>query len=263
MYFQNKSIWLTGASSGIGEAAARELAKRGARLLLSARRVDRLERLKAECSRSGGVVELLPFDQERIGEADAVAREAETLLGRVDIFINNAGIGQSALALDTSIEVTERIFRVNTLGVIALTRALLPHMLERGTGHLVATSSVLGKYGVQRRSTYSASKHALHGYFDSLRCELAETNIAITLICPGWVHTEIERLALRGDGSARGETDTGKDGLTPESFAPKMLSAIAARKREAYIGKKEASAVLLHRFAPNLLTRILAKQPVD
>jgi short-subunit dehydrogenase len=263
VYFDGKVVWVTGASSGIGEATARELSRRGARLVVSARRVERLELLKAECEREGRDVFVLPFDQERTETLESVAREAEGLAGPVDLLFANAGIGQSGLAMETGVDVLERILKINFVGVAALARAVLPGMLARNSGHLVVTSSVLGKYGVQRRSAYSAAKHALHGYFDSVRCEIAKTNVKITLVCPGWVHTELERLALREDGSARGDTRTGTDGLTPEQFAPLMLRAVERGKREAYIGGAEATAVALHRFLPNLLTRILANQPVD
>jgi short-subunit dehydrogenase len=260
VYFRDKVVWVTGASSGIGEAVARELARRRARLILSARRADRLQRLKEEL---GGATVVVPYDQERTDTIEVVAREAELRAGPIDVLVANAGIGQSGLALDTGLDVVERLLRVNFLGVVALTRAVLPGMVARGRGHLVITSSVLGKYGVQRRSAYAAAKHALHGYFDSLRCELAGTNVKITLICPGWVHTELERLALQGDGSARGDTKTGTDGFSPDRFAPLMLRAVERGEREAYIGGIEARAVWVHRFAPNLLTKILAKQPVD
>jgi short-subunit dehydrogenase len=262
VYFRDKVVWVTGASSGIGEGVARELAKRGARLILSARRTDRLERMQAELG-DAAVPVVLPYDQEHTAELESVAHEAERRAGPIDMLVANAGIGQSGFAVDTGVDVIERILRVNFLGVVALARALLPRMIERNRGHLVVTSSVLGKYGVQRRSAYSAAKHALHGYFDSLRCELVETDVKITLVCPGWVHTELERRALTEDGSLRGDTRTGTDGISPERFAPLMLRAVERGEREAYIGGVEARAVWLHRFAPNLLTRILAKQPVD
>ncbi len=257
MNIKDRVVWIVGASSGIGEALAVEMAAGGARLILSARRLDKLKAVGEKC---GGEAHALPLDLSDIESLPARAAEAWDLFGHIDILVNNAGVSQRATALETAPEVDEAIMRVNYLGPVALAKAVLPRMLERGSGQLVVTSSVLGKYGVQRRSAYAASKHALHGFFDSLRCELSGKGIQITLVCPGWVKTEISQSALEGDGSAHGEMDPGQEsGMDPARFARKMLKAIRKDKDEAVIGGTEAWAVLAKRFVPGILNRILPK----
>jgi len=263
MELQNKNVWITGASSGIGEALAIACAAEGARLLLSARRVDKLEGVRERCEAAGASARVLPLDLEDTASLPDVARRAAQLDGPIDVLINNAGIGQSSLALDTDVSVSERIMRINYLGTVALSKAVLPTMLERRQGQIVVVTSLLGKFGVKRRSSYSASKHALHGYFDSLRCELLHSNVGVTLVCPGWVDTELEARALRGDGSLRGPTNTGKDGLSPEAFAGPALKAIRLGKPEVYIGGPEVRGVWAKRFAPGLLNRVLARTAID
>lgn len=253
-YFSNRVVWITGASSGIGEALARELAQQGARLIVSARRQERLERLAADCTRSPAV-HVLPMDQERIETLPDVARRAEELEGNIDVLVLNAGIGQNSRAMETPLELVERIHRINYLGTVALAQPVLERMLERNAGHVVVTSSVLGKFGIHLRSAYSAAKHALHGYFDSLRCEIRDSNVSITIVCPGFVRTEIEERALKADGTPLGPTDVGKDGMAADVFARKMAKAIVKKKREVYIGGPEIGGVYLKRFFPALVDR--------
>ncbi len=263
MELRNRNVWITGASSGIGEALAIGLAAAGARLILSARRESRLEGVRDRCRSLGVSATSLPLDLEDTASLPEVARRAGELDGPIDILINNAGIGQSSLALETDLTVSERIMRINYLGTVALSKAVLPAMIARREGQLVVVTSLLGKFGVKRRSSYSASKHALHGYFDSLRCELLNTNVNVTLVCPGWVDTELEARALQGDGSLRGPTETGKDGLTPMAFAGPALKAIRQGKPEVYIGGPEVRGVWAKRFAPALLNRVLARTAID
>lgn len=263
MEIHNRNVWITGASSGIGEALALAFAKAGARLVLSARREGRLDAVRDRCQALGVSARSLPMDLEDTDSLPDAAKRAGQLNGPIDILINNAGIGQSSLALDTEVAVSERIMRINYLGTVALTKAVLPTMLARREGQVVVVTSLLGKFGVKRRSSYSASKHALHGYFDSLRCELLESNVQVTLVCPGWVDTELESRALRGDGSLRGPTNTGKDGLSPTEFAGPALKAIRQGKPEVYIGGPEVRGVWAKRFAPSLLTRVLARTAID
>lgn len=263
MELKNRNVWITGASSGIGEALALALAAAGARVIVSARRADRLEVVRRRCEAVGPGARSLTLDLEDTASLPAAAQHAAELQGPIDILINNAGIGQSSLALDTDIAVSERIMRINYLGTVALTKAVLPSMLARDEGQIAVVTSLLGKFGVKRRSSYAASKHALHGYFDSLRCELLDTQLTISLVCPGWVATELESHALRGDGSLRGETKTGTDGLTPEQFAGPALKAIRRGKPEVYIGGPEVRGVWAKRFAPSMLTRVLARTAID
>lgn len=252
---QNKVIWLTGASSGIGETLAYELSKKGAKLIISARRKDELERVKGNClTKAQPNIRLLPLDLSEPSTLNLCAEAAIQLFGHVDILINNAGISQRSLAKDTVLEVDRRIMEVDYFGTIALTKYILPHFLKRKSGHFVVVSSVMGKMGTPYRSGYAAAKHALHGFFDSLRAELwRETrNIQVTLICPGWIRTNITLNALTGVGEKLNQMDRAThEGLTPLQFAIKMIRAIERRKEEVYIGGfKEIFAVRLKRFFP-------------
>ncbi|QJE73847.1 SDR family oxidoreductase [Aerophototrophica crusticola] len=261
--FKGQVVWITGASSGIGEALAKELAGQGARLVLSARRQAELERVRDACGGHNAPVVLLPLDVADTDSApQAVARALEAF-GRVDMLVNNAGISQRSLARDTSLEVDRRIMEVNFFGTVALTKALLPHLVTQGSGRLVAISSIVGKFGSPLRSAYSASKHALHGFFDSLRAELAGTGVQVTLVCPGFIRTEVSANALTGDGSAQGFTDPGQaNGMDPAVFARHMLDALARGEREVVIGGKEAQYVRIKRFFPDLFARLLEKANV-
>jgi len=259
---KGKVVWITGASSGIGEALALRMAAAGARLILSARREDRLRAVRIRCEERGSKACILPLDLADIQSLPAKVDTAWTLFGGVDILVNNGGIGQRATAMETELAVDEIIMRVNYFGAVALTKAILPKMIGQNGGQIVVISSVLGKFGIQTRSAYAASKHALHGFFDALRCEMviARYPIGITLICPGWVRTNISREALKGDGTRHGRMDVGQNnGMSPEKFAGKMLNAIRRDREEATIGGREAYAVLWKRLAPDLLRKILPK----
>lgn len=259
-YFDPKTVWITGASSGIGEALAVRLSKTGCRLVLSARRTDELERVKARCTHPDRVF-LLPLDVTRFDELPDAAHKAVAFTGRVDVLINNAGVSQRSLVKDTLPEVDRRIMDINFLGTVGVTKALLPHFLQNGSGHYVTVSSVTGKYGTPFRSAYAASKHALHGFFDSLRAELEPAGIKVTLICPGFVKTPITFAALTGDGTPLNMADTGNaNGIDPDVFAEKMLRAVAAQKREKAIGgTKEMFGIFMKRFFPGFFASMIKK----
>nr|VFJ75443.1 MAG: Short-chain dehydrogenase [Candidatus Kentron sp. FW] len=255
-------VWITGASSGIGEALALRMAASGAHLVLSARRQDRLERVRIRCEERGAKARVLPLDLADLQSLPAKVDAAWAFFDGIDILVNNGGIGQRATAMETDLEVDQAIMWVNYFGTIALTKAILPKMIDRNNGQIVVTSSVLGKFGVQTRSGYAASKHALHGFFDALRCEMtiARHPIEITLVCPGWVRTNLSLEALKGDGTRHGCMDAGQNkGMSPERFADKMFKAIVRGKEEVTIGGIEAHAVLGKRLMPGLLRKILPK----
>jgi short-subunit dehydrogenase len=263
----NKVIWLTGASSGIGEALAYELAKKGAKLIISARRKDELERVKGNCSPKSQVnIRLLPLDLSEPSTLNLCSEAAIQVFGHVDMLINNGGISQRSLAKDTLLEVDRRIMEVDYFGTIALTKSILPHFLKRKSGHYVTVSSVMGKIGTPYRSGYAAAKHALHGFFDSLRAELwkESKNIHVTLICPGWVRTNITLNALTGSGERLNRMDPAtQEGLTSSEFAKKMVRAIERKKEEVYIGgTKEIFAIKLKRFFPNLYSKVIRSSKV-
>lgn len=260
MNFTNKVIWITGASSGIGKALAIHLSTLNAKLILSARNEEKLEQVKQACEYSEAI-KILPLDLEDYANFNAKVIEAVNWCGRVDILINNGGISQRSLASKTSIEVDKRIMDINYLGTIALTKALLPYFIENKSGQFVVTTSIVGKIGTPLRSSYAASKHALHGFFDSLRAENHKNNIAVTLVCPGFVKTNVSINALTGDGTAQNKMDVAtQNGIEPNRFAKIMAKAIYAKKEEVYIaGFKEKLGVYVKRFFPKLLSVMIRK----
>jgi short-subunit dehydrogenase len=254
-----KVVWVTGASSGIGEALCYQLAKAGATLVLSSRREDELRRVQAACARPDAHM-VLPLDMLHRETFDAAVKTVLERFGRIDILVHSAGQSQRGRAADTIFDVDRRIMELNFFGPVALTKLVLPSMRERRAGHIVVISSLLGKFGAPDRTAYSASKHALHGFFDSLRAELFPDGISVTIICPGFVHTNASRNALNPDGTRHGEMDRDiKHGLAPEVCARKIVSAIERRSREVYIAKKERLGVFLTRFAPGLFARIIRR----
>lgn len=263
MSFQNKVVWITGASSGIGKALALELDKQGALLILSARKADSLNAVKEACTNSENI-KVLPLDLEDYQNFDKKVAEALKWFGRIDILVNNGGISQRALAKDTTLDVDRRIMEINYMGTIALTKAVLPHFLERKEGHFVVTTSIVGRIASPLRSTYAGSKHALHGFFDSFRAEVFKDNIDVTLICPGYVTTEISMNALTGDGSAQQSMDKAtENGIKPDRFARLMAKAIAKKKQEAHIaGAKEKLGVFVKRFFPRVFSYMIRKLSV-
>jgi dehydrogenase/reductase SDR family protein 7B len=263
-YFKHKRVWVTGASSGIGEALALALASRGAHLIISSRKAEPLERVATACREAGSPeVMVRTLDLGKYDELSDLAADVIQQVGKIDILINNGGISQRARALDTSLEVDKQLMDVNYLGTIALTKAVLPHMLLHELGHIVVISSLVGIIGSPLRSSYSAAKHALHGFFDSLRAELGETPIKVSIFCPGFIKTNVSKNALTGDGSPQGKMDdaTGK-GMSPETLARKMLRSIEKGQEEAYFGGKEVLAIYVKRFFPNLFSRIIKKAKV-
>ena len=266
-HFSGKVVWITGASSGIGEALAHAFSKQGAKLIISSRRKEELERVKAACQTLGAAaVEILPLDLAQVNTLPLTADAAIQVYGHIDILINNGGVSQRSLAKDTALDVDRRIFEINFFGTVALTKQLVPHFIKQGAGHFVITTSVTGKLGTPYRTSYAASKHALHGFFDSLRAELwkENPNIFVTLVTPGWTNTNLSLTALMGDGSAQGKKDdTHEHGLTPEFVAGKTVQAIQNKKRELLVaGPKETMAVYINRFFPNLFAKIVRKAKV-
>ncbi|UOQ72835.1 SDR family oxidoreductase [Hymenobacter cellulosilyticus] len=261
MYFSQQVVWITGASAGIGEALAREFARAGARLVLSARNMTELERVGAACAPAP--VLLLPLD---LAQADTLPACAEKVLahyGRLDVLINNGGISQRSLALETGLEVHRQLMEVNYFGTVALTKAVLPQLLSQGSGQIVVVSSLVGKFGSPYRSAYAASKHALHGFFDSLRAEIWQSGVGVTIICPGFVRTGISINALTADGSPQRTMDAATEqGLPPEELARQALRAIARRREEVYIGGRETLGVYLKRWVPSLFSRVLRRAQV-
>ncbi len=262
---QGKRVWITGASSGIGEALAKAFAEQGANLILSARNEAELYRVKAACSANAKEIMVVPMD---IGKHDEVFKIAERIIsqvGKIDILINNAGISQRGLAKDTALEIDKLIMEVDYLGTVALTKAVLPSMLLHKLGHIVVITSVVGYIGSPLRSAYAAAKHALHGFFDSLRAEIWKDNVQILLVAPGFIKTNISINALAADGKPQGKMDDGQaNGIAPEIVAQRIIHAIEDNKEEIYIGGiKEVTAIYMKRFFPSWFSKILRKAKVN
>jgi len=263
MNFTNKVIWITGASSGIGKALAIELSHQNAKLIISSRKKEVLNEVKNSC-KSPENVQIVLLDLEDYSQLNETVTEAIAAFEKIDILVNNGGISQRSLVKDTNILVDKRIMDVNYLGTVALTKAILPHFIEHKNGHFVVTTSIVGKIGTPLRSSYAASKHALHGFFDSLRAEHFRDNISVTLVCPGFVNTNVSINALTGDGSPQQKMDLAtKNGMQPERFAKLMAKAIKNKKEEVYIaGAKEKLGVYVKRFFPKILSIMIRKLSV-
>lgn len=259
MTFRDQVVWVTGASSGIGEALAYALSERQARLILSARREEKLLEVQSACADPEGHL-VLPLDMTEPAAMGPAAERALRRFGRIDTLIHNAGVSQRALARDTSLEVERKILETNFLGTVALTKAVLPAMMARGTGRFVVVTSLVGKIGTPLRSSYAASKHALHGYFDSLRAEVWDAGLRVTLVCPGFIRTELPIHALTGDGTPQGTMDRAQaEGYPVERCAQQILRAIAKDKEETLIGGRERFAVYLKRFLPLVFSRLIRR----
>ncbi len=255
---RNRRVWITGACSGIGEALAYELSRRGAHLVLSSNRPEALREARQNCSHPGDHV-VQPLD---LAEPDSLRAAAEAVRaeGPIDVLVNNAGIAQRGPATDTDVATLRRVMEVNVFGTVQLTKAVLPAMQERGRGHVAVVSSVAGKFGVPGLSAYAASKHALQGWFDSLRAEVHDDEIGVTLACPGFVQTSIASNMINTADTTTAETILEK-GISPSECAGAIADAIEREKAEFYVGGWEVLNVYLKRFVPGLLRRLLRMRP--
>jgi len=261
-FFENKTVWITGASSGIGEALTYALSKEGADLILSSRKSDSLNRVKDACT-NPEKVKVVPLDLEDETGLIKTAKETLASVGKIDVLINNGGISQRSLIRETDMAVYRKLMNVNFFGTVALTKEILPFMVRQQGGHIVVMSSLMGKFSSQLRSGYAAAKHALHGFFESLRLEHVDDNIKVLMVCPGFIKTNISLNSVTKDGSKHNEMDDAQEsGLSAEACAEKILRAIIANKDEIYIGGKEIGALYVKRFFPSLLTRILKNRKV-
>ncbi len=259
---KNKIVWITGASSGIGEALVYAFIALGAKLIISSRNRDELYRVKSNC-KAPLDVHVLPLDLEDSASLPQKAADALRIFGKIDILINSGGISQRALALETDLATEQRLMNVNFWGTVILSKAVLPQMLANGSGSIVCVSSLVGKFGTRFRSAYAASKHALHGYFDSLRIEIDNPNVQVLLACPGFIRTKVTINALTANGTAQGTMDSAQEnGMSPELCAQAIIKAIEQKKEEVYIGGKETRGVLLKRFFPKLFSKIIRKAKV-
>jgi len=257
----NKIVWITGASSGIGEALAYEYVNRGAKIIISSPEVDKLNSLSDNFnSLHPGSSIVVPLDLLRSNEIPGIVEKVIKQVGRIDILINSAGISQRSLVIETPVEIDRKVFEVNYFGAIALTKSVLPHMIRNGGGTIAVISSIVGKFGFPLRSAYSASKHALHGFFETLRAELKKENINVTIICPGRVQTNISLNALTKDGKPYGIMDKGQsEGISAEKCARKIVRAIKKNKKEVYIGGTELLMVCIKKYFPGVFYLLSSK----
>lgn len=258
----SKIVWITGASSGIGEALVYQYFKAGCKLIISGRNRDELFRVKSNCQNSFNV-HVLQFDLSETEHLEAKAKDAIKIFGQIDLLINSGGVSQRNLALDTDLATEQHILNTNFWGTVVLSKTIIPVMIANGGGQIVVISSLVGKFGTSLRSAYAASKHALHGYFDSLRNEVYDKNIQITIVCPGFINTKVSINALTHHGQKQGTMDDAQaQGMSAETCASEIVKAINQKKEEVYIGGKEVKGVFLKRFFPNYFSKKIRSMKV-
>ena len=257
-------MWITGASSGIGEALALAFAREGAKLILSSRRMEELERVKTAVNIGDENCMVIPLDLANLNGIDDKVQQVLTYFGRIDILVNNGGISQRALAKDASVDIDRKIMEVNFFGTVILTKKVLPVMLRQKSGHIVVISSVAGKFGFYLRSAYSASKHALQGFFESLRMEVHNDNVQVLIVCPGKIRTNISVNALKADGNKFNVMDKGQEkGMPADECAELILKGIRKGEYEMMMGGTEVMAVYIKRFFPGFFTNFIRKQKME
>lgn len=258
--FNGKIVWITGGSSGIGEALVRKFASGGATVIASSNDPAGLERVKSECTGRPGEVHCVPFDLADTSGIGSVVNKQIDNFGRIDYLINIGGISQRARIDETPLWLDRKIFEINYFGTIALTKAVLPYMIRQKSGHILATSSITGRFGFPLRSAYSASKQALHGFFETLYLENKTNNIRCSVIIPGRVRTAISLHALNSEGKEHGKLDDGQaKGITPEKAAGMIIRGIRRNKREILVGSGELMMLHIRRYLPWLFFRIADK----
>ncbi len=257
-YFSGKVVWISGASSGIGEQLAILTNKSGATVIISSRNFNALNLVKTKCLFSEKVH---PISLD-ISQPDMIQPTVDQIVeqfGRIDVLINNAGISQRSRIEETGISVDRKLMEINYFGTITLTKSILPIMKQQRSGHIATVSSLTGQFGFHLRSAYAASKHALKGFFETLELEHSEINV--TLVYPGLIKTDISLKALNGDGEAHNKMDNHQsNGMSAQSCAKKILSAIAGKQKETVIGGKETLLVYIKRFWPALFWELAKKQ---
>jgi short-subunit dehydrogenase len=259
-YFKNKVVWITGASSGIGEELAIQLSQSGARVILSARNKESLQLVLQKMNHPERHL-VIPLDLEKQYEFPTLSQSIIDQFGHIDMLFNNGGLSQRSEVHETSMEVDRRIMEINYFGNIALTKTVLPYFRKQKSGHIIVTSSVAGKFGFFLRSAYSASKHALHGYYESLLLEVEKNNIAVTILCPGKINTPISMSALHGNGKKHNEMDHNQaTGMPVSVCVSKILKAVSKKKKEVLIGNREIYAVYIKRFIPALFWKIIKNE---
>ena len=255
------SVWITGASSGIGEACAYRYAAQGARLILTSSSAERLEKVAEKCRAAGATqVVVLPYDFSSNDDIEALVQSAWDATEGIDIVMLNAGISQRTDVEDTSMDMIRKIMEINYFAPVAIAKGLLPRMSARGGGKIAVTTSIAGRFGFPLRCGYSSSKFALYGFFETLQAEYYDAGIRVTIVCPGRVQTNISRYALDKGGKPHGVMDPGQaSGMAADAAARVITRAIAKEKKEVLVGRKELLMVYIKRFFPDLCATLARK----
>ena len=259
--FAGQVVWITGASSGIGAALAREFSRRGAAIVLSGRDTARLGHVAQNVT---GERLILPFDVRDEAAMLTATHHAVAWRGQVDVFVANAGVSQRSLAEDTAMTVYHDIIEIDLVAQIAATQAVLPHMIGRRSGRLVFISSIAGKVGVPLRTAYCAAKHGLIGYADALRAEVAVHDVAVHVVCPGSVATDVSRNALTADGSRRGHSDSAIDnGIPPGEAAFAIAEGVLTGEREIIVARGVEQMMGEERRTPGAVFEQMARMMAE
>lgn len=247
-------VWITGASSGIGEACAYRYASLGASLVLTSSSAEKLATVEAGCREKGASHVLsLPYDLQNPEGVDKLVETAWAAFGRIDIMFCNAGVSQRTKVADTSMDTVRKIMEINYFAPVGMAKAILPRMLSAGGGHIAVTTSIAGCFGFPLRCAYSSSKHALYGFFETLRAEYGRQGISVTIVCPGRVRTNISVNALAEGGARYGIMDPGQEkGISANAAAKRIVRAIGRGRREVLVGGGELLMVYVKRFFPGL-----------
>jgi len=260
MKLKDKIIWITGASSGIGEALAYSCTAEGAKVIISARREDELKRVAENCKTDSKNIFILPIDLENTEFIEEKVNQVITEFGKIDVLINNGGIGQRGKAVNTKTEIDRRVMEINFFGTINLSKAVARVMQKQKSGKLVVVTSIMGKYGMPLYATYAASKHALYGYFESLRQELYADNVKVLIVSPGFIDTDVSVKLLTENGSAYGiKSDAQKKGMSAMECAKGIVKAIKGSENHKYVGGYELFSVYVKQFLPKTFYKLMRK----
>jgi dehydrogenase/reductase SDR family protein 7B len=258
--FADKVAWITGASSGIGESLVHQFVNQGATVIASSNDLPGLQKVRAECGNKSMMVHCVPFDLASTADIDKIVEQQINTFGKIDYLLNIGGISQRARIDETPMWLDRKIFEINYFGTIAISKAVLPYMIKKQSGHILATSSISGRFGFPLRSAYSASKQALHGFFETLYLENKKFNIRTSVIIPGRVRTSISLHALDSQGKEHGKLDAGQaKGVSPQKAAQIIVRGMLRNKREILVGKSELMMLHIRRYCPWLFFRIADK----
>lgn len=259
-FFLDRVVWVTGASSGIGEALVYAFVKGGSRVIASSNNPAELARVAEKCTGMPGSVTAVAFD---LADTSGIEKTVASVIekeGKIDILVNIGGVSQRALIRDTPLWLDRRIMEINYFGTISLTKAVLPFMIRNGGGQIAATSSISGRFGFPLRSAYSASKHALHGFFETLLLEHQHDNIRVSVIIPGRVRTSISVHALTASGAEHGKMDEGQaGGITAEKAAEQIIKGLKRHRREILVGGRELLMLGIRKYIPALFFRMAGR----